>query len=371
MRSGPRSRRPGRASSTTQAERDREVELGRSLLVAAHRAYSGQPGRQASAIETLAHSAKIAHAVDAPASHLAELRDEVIAAVALADDRPVQKWGELKSAELSNAFSVAADRYANVQLDGSIHVYRLSDRRELKVLPGDGQLGACGRCSFRVGGFLRSWPTQTFSSSGISSAPQYPRAGRPTYARGRTARRASGGRIAVDGRASGLRSAFALPEIEMLPGLQNSQVLYLRLDFSLTERAAACGRFPGPDLEVARVVDVESGRIDREFKLPTARVGRALALNRTGNLLAIVHDRVISVFDMADGEQLSLLQGHQSEGIVVQFQPSGDLLVSSSWDGTTRLWDPIRGRPLARPSRESFVNGSTVDRAWPWAGGMT
>ena len=104
--------------------------------------------------------------------------------------------------------------------------------------------------------------------------------------------------------------------------------------------------YPGPDLKVARVVDVESGRIDREFKLPTARVGRALALNRTGNLLAIVHDRVISVFDMADGEQLSLLQGHQSEGIVVQFQPSGDLLVSSSWDGTTRLWDPIRGRPL-------------------------
>jgi Tfp pilus assembly protein PilF len=41
-----------------------------------------------------------------------------------------------------------------------------------------------------------------------------------------------------------------------------------------------------------------------------------------------------------------LLQGHQSEGICTLFQPRGDLLVSTSWDGTTRLWDPIRGRLL-------------------------
>jgi hypothetical protein len=41
-----------------------------------------------------------------------------------------------------------------------------------------------------------------------------------------------------------------------------------------------------------------------------------------------------------------MLQGHQSEGINAQFQPGGSLLASTSWDGTTRLWDPIRGHLL-------------------------
>ena len=90
----------------------------------------------------------------------------------------------------------------------------------------------------------------------------------------------------------------------------------------------------------------KAGGIVREIKCRPCRVGSAVALNRTGGLLAIAHDRAISVFDMADGEQLSLLQAHQSEGIIAQFQPGGDLLASSSWDGTTRLWDPIRGRLL-------------------------
>ena len=31
----------------------------------------------------------------------------------------------------------------------------------------------------------------------------------------------------------------------------------------------------------------------------------------------------------------------------MQFQPGGGLLASTGWDGTTRLWDPIRGRLLA------------------------
>ncbi len=113
----------------------------------------------------------------------------------------------------------------------------------------------------------------------------------------------------------------------------------------------------------AFVFDVESGRVTREIKLPTARVGRAIALNRNGGLLAIAHDRAISVFDVADGEQLALLQGHQSEGIYAEFQPGGDLLASTAWDGTTRLWDPIRGRLLVTLDgglREWLDGGSSL-----------
>ena len=38
---------------------------------------------------------RIAHAVNAPPQHLAELRDEVIAALALVDDHPEKTWSGL------------------------------------------------------------------------------------------------------------------------------------------------------------------------------------------------------------------------------------------------------------------------------------
>jgi WD40 repeat protein len=92
---------------------------------------------------------------------------------------------------------------------------------------------------------------------------------------------------------------------------------------------------------------VASGRIVRELRVPAFRVNASLALDRSGKLLAIGHDRTISVYDTADGEEVARLQGHQSEAIVAWFQPGGGLLASAAWDDTTRLWDPARGQMLA------------------------
>ena len=94
---------PGRAAQDARQPRPRpEAEqqrrpswAGRSLRQARAVRYSGQPGRRSDALEILARAAQIAHAVDAPPEHLAELRDEVIAALALADDHPVQTWSGL------------------------------------------------------------------------------------------------------------------------------------------------------------------------------------------------------------------------------------------------------------------------------------
>jgi WD40 repeat protein len=40
------------------------------------------------------------------------------------------------------------------------------------------------------------------------------------------------------------------------------------------------------------------------------------------------------------------LEGHEHAAIQVAFNHRGDLLASSSWDGTVRLWDPHLARPL-------------------------
>jgi WD40 repeat protein len=49
---------------------------------------------------------------------------------------------------------------------------------------------------------------------------------------------------------------------------------------------------------------------------------------------------------MAEDRLLSVLEGHQNYVIGVAFTRDGRLLVSWSWDATTRIWDPVRGRAL-------------------------
>src|SRR5262249_17398857 len=41
-----------------------------------------------------------------------------------------------------------------------------------------------------------------------------------------------------------------------------------------------------------------------------------------------------------------VLEGHQNTVVGLQFTHAGNLLVSSSRDGTVRVWDPVRGTPL-------------------------
>jgi WD40 repeat protein/Tfp pilus assembly protein PilF len=52
------------------------------------------------------------------------------------------------------------------------------------------------------------------------------------------------------------------------------------------------------------------------------------------------------VWDAATGERLAVLDGHQFTVINVAFSHRGDLAATTSWDGTTRLWDPMSGKQL-------------------------
>jgi WD40 repeat protein len=59
--------------------------------------------------------------------------------------------------------------------------------------------------------------------------------------------------------------------------------------------------------------------------------------------------------------------GHEARGLGVAFSHGGDVLISTSWDNTTRLWDPERGRPLLREVLGDFVALDAEDgRAALW-----
>jgi serine/threonine protein kinase/WD40 repeat protein len=330
----------------TTAERAREAELGRTLLGQARAVrYSGQPGRRSDALFTLRRAAQIAHEVSAPPHHMAELRDEVIAALALSDDHPSKTWTGLPPIDGFRAYNVKADRLVHVDRQNLIHVCRLSDRSEARILgakrpalrnwptfvPGGRFLEIQADSSrwelwdLEQGDVPAAWPADVRCVTNQADGKQV------------AALRSTGELCVYDLPPMALRSSFRL-EFKVRVLLNHAR---MSLSQSGRQLALICD-----DKKVVAVFEAESGRVIREIKLPTARVWHALALNRNGGLLAIGHDRAISVFDTADGEQLALLQGHLSLGIFTQFQPGGDLLASSAWDGTTRVWDPIRGRLL-------------------------
>jgi WD40 repeat protein len=97
------------------------------------------------------------------------------------------------------------------------------------------------------------------------------------------------------------------------------------------------------------VYDLASGRLAREVKIPRPRLRQSeLAIDHAGTLLAFAHDRAITVHDVATGQTIARFEGHQVSGAMpLAFQPRGHLLATSGLDGRVRLWDPIRGRPIA------------------------
>src|SRR5207302_7655964 len=52
------------------------------------------------------------------------------------------------------------------------------------------------------------------------------------------------------------------------------------------------------------------------------------------------------VWDAATWRQQAILEGHDQSVPWLSFNHAGNVLASRSWDGTTRLWDPVSGRQL-------------------------
>jgi WD40 repeat protein/tetratricopeptide (TPR) repeat protein len=74
-----------------------------------------------------------------------------------------------------------------------------------------------------------------------------------------------------------------------------------------------------------------------------------MAWRSDGQLLATAcTDQRIYVWNHGQRRLQSVLEGHSGLGIVMKFSHAGDFLVSSGWDGTVRLWDPVSGRQLVQ-----------------------
>jgi WD40 repeat protein len=100
----------------------------------------------------------------------------------------------------------------------------------------------------------------------------------------------------------------------------------------------------GPERNV-EIWAVDTGQLVKKLSHP--RDLGALAWGDGGRLLAVgMYGGSIQVWEAASWRRLAELRGHTGAVVRVFFQPTENVLISSAWDDTTRLWDPVGGRQL-------------------------
>ena len=125
------------------------------------------------------------------------------------------------------------------------------------------------------------------------------------------------------------------------------------------------------DSNVASVYDAASGAPLAELPTETMR-DQVVAWHPDGERLAVAgSDPRIQIWNVAAKRKVATLEGHAQLVSDLTFHPEGGLLASYSWDGALRLWDPSTGRPLltlplAFSDRPRFSNdghwlGAVVD----------
>jgi WD40 repeat protein len=92
---------------------------------------------------------------------------------------------------------------------------------------------------------------------------------------------------------------------------------------------------------------------------------RSLATSPDGKLLASAgNDRVVRLWNAADGTPVGELTGHQRDVYCVQFHPSGESLLTGDLLGSLRQWDvagQMEVRALDASALHSYNGGQQVD----------
>ncbi|MBL7738647.1 MAG: caspase family protein [Chitinophagaceae bacterium] len=112
-----------------------------------------------------------------------------------------------------------------------------------------------------------------------------------------------------------------------------------------------------------RVYDISRGHLVADIQKDKIRNGyEVIDFSADGRYMAWGKDLVVKIIDLSSGAT-SYLQSHSDKLNTVQYDPSGKLLLSASWDKYPRVWDVKEGKVLRafkNRSDRSLIGEATI-----------
>ncbi|MEZ6063751.1 MAG: serine/threonine-protein kinase [Planctomycetaceae bacterium] len=318
--------------------------------------WSDRPGRKFDSLEAIRKAAEMLPSLALGESAVRELRDEAIGSLVLVDVRPDIRWPEDAPPGASvrhTAFDQRLERTARLDPDGEIVVRRLSDQAELLRLPGmwldehrtphiqfspdDEYLAASGQTA-DAGVRLRVWNVKDRTLL-LDEAQD-------VWTFGYQYAFSADSRMMAIQRSARQVDIFELPSGKTIHQLAVSMLNCVAFHPNGRQLAVVTGS-GGSEVSI---VSLESGEV--EYVLPHPQGVPHITFSEDGRLLsAACFDRNVYVWDTARLDQpWAVCRGHLSNAIASAFSADGALLMSTSYDGTTRLWNPRHGRQLVAVS---------------------
>jgi serine/threonine protein kinase/WD40 repeat protein len=355
----------GARRAARQSEADAKDQLFLALCSKARALrFGGQAGQRIDGLKALAEAGHIARARDYGEEKFLKLRSEAVACLALPDLRFERTALENVADKVPHSYWIAFDpefRYfAFIDREGNCIICRVADGKETTRLARPEPRPAWFAVRFSPDG---RWLLVGHASSGqpLRAALWEFRDGKP----GRKVVLEHWCDFSPDSQLlAGPRPDGSVGVYEVLSGREVKRVAegmgVTGVKFHPDGRQLAV--YVKSDPRVVVVLDLETGKEVARYVHPQRNTDE-VAWSGDGRLLAVpCSDQRIYVWNHAQRRVQSVLEGHTGLGIRVQFSHAGDFLLSTSWDGSTRLWDAVSGRQLVGERGSHFVAIRRDDR---------
>jgi len=320
-----------KALEAFQAENRAQQELGKAHLSQARaERLSRAPGRRQRALDALKAAAQIRHD--------AAQRDEAVASLASYDLAGTLLWQRAPVLYAVPSFSGDFSVYVVGGSRNEITRVRTKDREVLtRISVDDGDYGGLGLspdgqwiCAYFTSHKWRFWEAKTGRLVREISVPMF--------------------------RDYALTPSFSQDSRWFVMCLKTNAVLMVNLEDD-SQRVIETDAMPtvavldpaGQRLGMAmgtRLAIRGFGPTTNTVRQEFSAAVQSLAWHPDGERLAVaLANGDVMLLDLRTGVVLRL-QGHSVNATFVQFHPLGEILVSASWDGTTRFWDASTGRML-------------------------
>jgi eukaryotic-like serine/threonine-protein kinase len=296
---------------------------------------TGKAGRRFESLDVLAKAVRIRNGID--------LRDEAISCLTLADIRPIKQLTKVSG---PLAFDGDLERYATIEKQNAI-VVRDCLRGDLWLsipLPTGLRLDDLTFSADRR--FLAAHGGQTALIWDLSTIPDHP----GVVFTNEAARSALGFRPNFLTFTPGNEVAVGFASGILLVNAVNGREIR-----RINPRGASAVRFspdgnrfcrilPGNQVGIfSSITGVELATLQHRTRIWD------FAWHPDGKRVAMAgHDFEIHLWDVDTAKELTGWHGHDAEVVQVRFNKSGNILISGSWDCTTRLWDTDTRRELVR-----------------------